>query len=37
MSGDFISACQDFRIGVPGMLMQIFGGWLFINHILRRG
>lgn len=27
MKGDFYLAVQDFRIGVPGMLMQVFGGW----------
>lgn len=36
MKGDFYLAIQDFRIGVPGMLLQIFGGWLFINHIIRK-
>lgn len=36
MKGDFYLAVQDFRIGVPGMLVQIFGGWLFINHIIRK-
>lgn len=36
MKGDFYLAVQDFRIGVPGMLMQVFGGWLFINHIIRK-
>lgn len=34
--GDFHIALQDFRIGLPGMLMQVFGGWLFINRIIRR-
>lgn len=34
MNGDFWLAIQDFRIGVPGMLFQIFGGWVFINKIL---
>lgn len=34
MKSDFWLAVQDFRIGVPGMLLQIFGGWLFINHII---
>jgi hypothetical protein len=29
-------AVQDFRIGVPGMLLQIFGGWIFINYIIRK-
>lgn len=34
MAGDFWLAVQDFRIGIPGMLLQIFGGWLFVNRIL---
>ena len=33
---DFYLAVQDFRIGLPGMLLQIFGGWLIINHLIRR-
>ncbi len=36
MKSDFYLAVQDFRIGVPGMLMQVLGGWLFINHIIRK-
>lgn len=36
MNGDFWLAIQDFRIGVPGMLFQIFGGWVFINKILEK-
>lgn len=32
LEGDFILACQDFRIGVPGMLLQIFGGMLIIRY-----
>lgn len=36
MIGDFWIAVQDFRIGIPGMLLQFFGGWLFINHIIRK-
>lgn len=36
MKGDFYLAVQDFRIGVPGMLLQVFGGWLVINHIIRK-
>lgn len=31
MKGDFLLAAQDFRIGIPGMLLQVFGGWLLIN------
>ncbi|MFV0505274.1 MAG: hypothetical protein ACK5L5_00970 [Bacteroidales bacterium] len=29
-------ALQDFRMAVPGLLLQVFGGWLFINHIIRK-
>lgn len=36
MKGDFWLAAQDFRIGIPGMLLQVFGGWLFINRIIRK-
>lgn len=31
INGDFMLACQDFRIGIPGMLLQIFGGWAVIR------
>ena len=34
MNGNFWLAIQDFRIGILGMLFQIFGGWIFINKIL---
>ena len=34
LKGNFWLAVQDFRIGVPGMLLQVFGGWLFINRLL---
>mgnify|MGYP000049681991 FL=1 len=34
--GDLQTALQDFRIGVPGMLLQLFGGWLVINRLIRR-
>lgn len=34
IKGDFILACQDFRIGIPGMLLQILGGWIVINLLL---
>lgn len=36
MKGDFWLAIQDFRIGLPGMLVQIAGGWLFINRVIRK-
>lgn len=34
--GSFYAAIQDFRIGLPGMLLQIVGGWLIINRLIRK-
>ena len=36
MKGDLYLAVQDFRIGIPGMLLQVFGGWVFINRFIRK-
>ena len=36
MKGDFWIAVQDFRIGLPGMLVQIIGGWFIINYLIRK-
>lgn len=36
MGNSFYAAAQDFRIGIPGMLFQILGGWFFINHLIRK-
>lgn len=36
MGETLYDAFQDFRIGVPGMLAQVFGGWVVINLMLRR-
>lgn len=36
MKGDLYAAMQDFRIGVPGMLLQIFGGWAIIRFLMRK-
>ncbi|MDO4320173.1 MAG: ECF transporter S component [Bacteroidales bacterium] len=33
MNGNFHAAAQDFRIGIPGMLLQIVGGWFVINKV----
>ena len=35
LKSDFYLAVQDFRIGVPGMLLQVFGGWACINKLLK--
>lgn len=34
--GDFTRAGQDFRIGLPGMALQIFGGRLFIKYLINK-
>ena len=36
MKGSFYDAIQDFRIGVSGMLLQIFGGYLFIKYLIHK-
>lgn len=36
LTGSFAAAVQDFRIGIPGMLLQIFGGYLFIKYLIRK-
>ena len=32
---DFFIAIQDFRIGIPGMLVQIFGGYAILKAIAK--
>lgn len=34
--GDFFKAVQDFRVGIPGILFQIVGGYLIINYLIRK-
>lgn len=36
ITGSFYAAMQDFRLGVPGMLLQIFGGWAVIHWLIRK-
>lgn len=36
MKGNFYLTVQDFHIGIPGMLLQVFGGYLFINRFIRK-
>lgn len=36
MTGSAYLAAQDFRLGIPGMLLQIFGGYACINYIIRK-
>lgn len=32
---DFSLAISDFRIGIPGMLLQVFGGFVVIRYLIR--
>ena len=34
--GNFYNAVQDFRIGIPGMCLQVLGGYLFIKYLIRK-
>ena len=36
MKGDLYLAMQDFRIGIPGMLLQILGGYAVIKYLIRK-
>ena len=36
LKGELAAALQDFRLGVPGMLLQLFGGWAVINWVIRK-
>ncbi|CDA96550.1 putative uncharacterized protein [Prevotella sp. CAG:1320] len=36
MKGDFYLAAQDFRFGLPGMALQVVGGYLVIKHLIRK-
>ena len=33
--GSFYEAVQDFRIGIPGMLLQWFGGYALLKAIAK--
>ena len=33
--GDFMLAVQDFRMGIPGMLLQLFGGYAVLKALNR--
>lgn len=36
MVGNLTLALQDFRIGIPGMVLQVFGGYLFLRYLLSK-
>lgn len=35
-TGSLDAALQDLRLGIPGMALQIVGGYLFIKYLLRK-
>jgi uncharacterized membrane protein len=36
LTGSFVAALQDVRIGFPGMLLQLFGGFLLLKAITKK-
>lgn len=36
LTGSLAAALQDVRIGLPGLMAQLLGGWLALNFALRR-
>lgn len=36
MTGSLETALQDVRIGLPGMFLQVFGGYLIIKYLMRK-
>jgi len=36
MTGSLEAALQDIRIGMPGLLVQIFGTFLLINYVFKK-
>jgi hypothetical protein len=36
LTGSFYLAIQDFRIAIPGMALQVFGGFLFVKYLIRK-
>ena len=36
MTSSLASALQDWKLGWPGMAIQAIGGWLVLNHLLRK-
>lgn len=34
--GNFYAAVQDFRLGIPGMLLQLVGGYLIVRYLMKK-
>lgn len=35
IEGSLMAGLTDFKLGIPGMLLQVFGGYLFIKYLIR--
>ena len=36
IKGSFMAGIQDFRLGIPGMLIQVIGGWAMLKFVLKK-
>lgn len=36
ITGSLPRALQDIKIGTPGLLLQLFGGWVFVKYIIKK-
>ncbi len=36
ITGSLAAALQDFKLGFPGILIQIFGGWAVVKYLIRK-
>lgn len=36
LTGNIYTALQDFRIGIPGMALQVIGGYALIRYIIKK-
>lgn len=36
MTGSLNAALQDVRLGFPGLLLQVFGGWFVIKYLIHK-
>ncbi|MDE6217647.1 MAG: ECF transporter S component [Muribaculaceae bacterium] len=36
LTGSLYEALQDFRIGIPGILVQIFGCWAIVRYLIKK-
>lgn len=35
-TGSLLAAAQDVRLGLPGILLQVFGGYLVIKYLIKK-